>query len=142
MQQYSLPARKRHRLKQTWIALSRKNELVHFFHNGLSIGPNVPSLGLPLCGSFKLCKLFASAYSACPVRWLDNDIVQKHSPSRIKQNRWGTLSHISNRVNLCGETQMRTTAGKAEPNNQINPWPRPGLQWFSSIASNLGIRQQ
>ena len=70
MQQDSLPPNKSHRLKRTWIALSGKNELVHFFHNGLSICPNVPSLGPPLCGSFKLCKTSVSAYSVCGERIL------------------------------------------------------------------------
>ena len=56
MQKDSLGPEKKYRLKQTWIALSGKNELVLFFHNGLSICPNVQPLGLPLCGSFKLCK--------------------------------------------------------------------------------------
>jgi hypothetical protein len=63
MQQDSLLPKKRHRLKQTWTAPSGKNELVHFFHTGLSICPNVPSLGLTLRGSFKPCRVSPSVCS-------------------------------------------------------------------------------
>ena len=49
----NLPPEKGHRLKQTWIALKGKKERVRFFHKGLSIYPNVPPLGLPLCGGCK-----------------------------------------------------------------------------------------
>ena len=67
MQQDTLRPKEKHRLKQTWTALSGKNELVHFFHTGLSICPNVLSLGPPLCGSFKLCEVFLCVLCASVV---------------------------------------------------------------------------